>query len=80
MIQNSAISFSICIFNKYNKLESLLQALQSKFKVELTDRVSLYTIRHFDKPAINFIKRSVGEILLEQRTLQTAQFVVKELA
>ena len=80
MIQNSAISFSICIFNKYNKLEPLLEALQSKFKVELTDRVSLYTIRHFDKPAINFIKRSVGEILLEQRTLQTAQFVVKELA
>ena len=47
-------------------------------KVKVDDGVSLYTIRHFDKPAINFIKNKVGEILLEQRTLQTAQFVVKE--
>ena len=78
MIQNSAISFSICIYNKYSKLEPLLEALKTKFKVEVTDGVSLYTIRHFDKPAINFIKNKVGEILLEQRTLNTAQFVVKE--
>ena len=78
MIQNSAISFSICIYNKYEKLEPLLKALKTKFKVEVTEGVSLYTIRHFDKPAINFIKNKVGEILLEQRTLNTAQFVVKE--
>jgi aspartate kinase len=78
MIQNSAISFSICIYNKYSKLESLMEVLQTKFKVKVTDGVSLYTIRHFDKPAINFIKSSVGEILLEQRTVNTAQFVVKE--
>ncbi len=78
MIQNSAISFSICIYNKYNKLEPLLEALKTKFKVKVTDGVSLYTIRHFDKPAINFIKNKVGEILLEQRTLNTAQFVVRE--
>ena len=78
MIQSSAISFSICIFNKYSKLEHLLEALNSKFKVEVNDGVSLYTIRHFDKPAINFIKNAVGEILVEQRTTNTAQFVVRD--
>ena len=78
MIQNSAISFSICIFNKFSKLDRLIEALRSKFNVDLVDSVSLYTIRHYDKPAINFIKSSVGEILLEQRTLNTAQFVVQE--
>ncbi len=77
MIQNSAISFSICIYNKYNKLESLLIELEKKFNVKVSDGVSLYTIRHFDKPAINFIKDWVGDILLEQRTKKTAQFVVK---
>ena len=77
MIQNSAISFSICIFNKYDKLEPLVEALNAKFKVVVTDQVSLYTIRHFDKPAINFIKNAVGEIVLEQRTVNTAQFVVR---
>jgi aspartate kinase len=59
-------------------LEPLFNALRAKFKVNVNDGVSLYTIRHFDKPAINFIKNMVGEILLEQRTLQTAQFVVKD--
>ena len=78
MIQNSAISFSICIYNKYGKLEPLLEVLKTKFKVKVTDGVSLYTIRHFDKPAINFIKNKVGEILVEQRTTDTAQLVVRE--
>lgn len=78
MIQNSAISFSICIFNKYGKLESLVNALNAKFNVKVTDQVALYTIRHFDKPAINFIKNKVGIILLEQRTTDTAQFVVMD--
>ena len=78
MIQNSAISFSICIYNKYDKLEGLLEALASKFKVKVVDEVSLYTIRHFDKPAINFIKNRDAKVLLEQRTLKTAQFVIKE--
>ena len=76
MIQNSAISFSICILNKYSKLEPLLNALKAKFKVKVTDQVTLYTIRHFDKPAINFIKNKVGKIVLEQRTTDAAQFVV----
>ena len=78
MIQSSAISFSICMLDKYSKLEHLLEALNSKFKVEVNDGVSLYTIRHFDKPAINFIKNAVGEILVEQRTTNTAQFVVRD--
>ena len=78
MIQNSAISFSICIYNKYDKLEGLLEALASKFKVKVVDGVSLYTIRHFDKPAINFIKNRDAKVLLEQRTLKTAQFVIKD--
>ena len=55
-----------------------MEALKTNFKLEVTDGVSLYTIRHFDKPAINFIKNKVGEILVEQRTTDTAQFVVRE--
>ena len=78
MIQNSAISFSICFYNKYDKLEGLVEALASKFKVKVVEEVSLYTIRHYDKPAINFIKNRDAKVLLEQRTLKTAQFVIKD--
>ena len=78
MIQNSAISFSICVFNKYGKLDLLVEALSSKFNVEVNNNVALYTIRHFDKPAINYIKNKVDKIVLEQRSTDTAQFVVMD--
>src|SRR5690606_38271427 len=33
LIQNSAISFSVCVDNKFNQLDGLLNMLKSKFKV-----------------------------------------------
>ena len=76
LIQNSAISFSVCINNKYNKLDELLLILRAKFNVEVNDGVDLFTIRHFNHEASNFIKSIGKPILLEQRTEETAQFVI----
>ena len=45
LIQNSAISFSVCINDKYNSLDQLISELKPKFKVQLFEEVSLYTIR-----------------------------------
>ena len=76
LIQNSAISFSVVVNNKYNRLEELLTELRSKFKVTVTEGVILYTVRHFDEKAKEKV-RSYGEkILLEQRTKETLQVVV----
>ncbi len=76
LIQNSAISFSVCINNKYKKLDELLIILRAKFNVKVDQGVDLFTIRHFDQEASNFI-RSIGKpILLEQRTEETAQFII----
>jgi len=76
LIQNSAISFSVCVNNKYKRLEELVLVLRSRFNVEVIKEVDLYTIRHFDNSASQFIKSFGKPILLEQRTQQTAQFVV----
>ena len=76
LIQNSAISFSVCINNKYQRLEELVLVLRSKFNVFVTPSVDLYTIRHFDSKASQFIRQIGKPILLEQRTQETAQFVV----
>ena len=76
LIQNSAISFSVCINNKYQRLEELVLVLRSKFNVVVTPSVDLYTIRHFDSKASQFIRQIGKPILLEQRTQETAQFVV----
>ena len=76
LIQNSAISFSVCVNNKYKRLEELVLVLRSRFNVEVIKEVDLYTIRHFDSSASQFIKSIGKTVLLEQRTQQTAQFVV----
>ncbi|SIQ12006.1 aspartate kinase [Maribacter ulvicola] len=76
LIQNSAISFSVCIDNKFGGLEALLQQLKSKFKVAHHENVSLYTIRHFNNKALESLQNG-HELLLEQRGTETVQLVVK---
>ena len=76
LIQNSAISFSVCLDNKFGGLEQLLNELKSKFKVVHHEGVSLYTIRHFDAKSLESLQNGY-EILLEQRGKETVQLVVK---
>ncbi len=76
LIQNSAISFSVCLNNKYKRLEELVLVLRSRFNVHITKNVDLYTIRHFDHTASQFIRKIGKPILLEQRTQETAQFII----
>jgi aspartate kinase len=76
LIQNSAISFSVCVDNKFGRLEELLNHLKSRFKVNYQEEVSLYTIRHFNAKAIDSLLNG-HEVLLEQRGKETVQFVIK---
>jgi aspartate kinase len=76
LIQNSAISFSVCVDNKFGRLDELLNNLKSRFKVVYQEDVSLYTIRHFDSKAIESLLNG-HEVLLEQRGKETVQFVIK---
>ena len=76
VIQNSAISFSVCFENTYNNLEKLLQHLKAKFNVTCHENVCLYTIRHFNDESITALE--VGKtVLLKQLTQQTVQIVTK---
>ena len=77
MIQNSAISFSVCINNKYKRLEELVLVLRSRFNVEVNEHVDLFTVRHFNEKAVQSIRKYNRQILLEQRTEETAQFVLE---
>jgi aspartate kinase len=76
VIQNSAISFSVCIDNLYNNLEKLLQHLKAKFNVTCHDNVSLYTIRHYNDVAIQELEKD-KTVLLKQLTQGTVQIVTK---
>ena len=76
LIQNSAISFSVCVFDKFNKMEELLHELSGRFQVDHTADVYLYTIRHFQAESADFLLRK-HELLLEQRTQETMQLVMR---
>ena len=74
VIQNSAISFSVCFENSYNNLPDLVQHLKAKFKVTCHEEVSLYTIRHYQEDAITQLEAD-KIVLLKQLTQETVQMV-----
>ncbi len=77
MIQNSAISLSICVDNDPFKLDPLINALQQSFKVLYNKNVQLMTIRNYNQDIINSL--SEGKlVLLEQRTRNTHQMVLQD--
>ena len=77
LIQNTAISFSVCIEDKYNTFEELRKVLAKKFKVSYNENVSLYTIRHFDENAAKVVETN-KTILLRQISRETMQVITKE--
>ncbi len=77
LIQNSAISFSVCVDNKFKNVDKVIEILKAKFKVSFNKGVSLYTVRHFDEAAVKTIEKD-KQVLLKQLTRETIQLVVKE--
>lgn len=75
LMQNSAISLSMCLEDKYNHLELFLQDVETEFKVQLDRDVLLYTIRHFDVSSDTIISKD--QELLRQTVRETLQIVVK---
>ncbi len=77
LIQNSAISFSVCIEDKFGNFPELKNVLSKKFKVSYNENVSLYTIRHFDEKAMKMVEKD-KTVLLKQVSRETMQLVTKE--
>ena len=78
LIQNSAISFSVCIEDKYLNFDALKAILSKKFKVSYNENVSLYTIRHFDEKSKLATEKN-KTVLLKQISRETLQLVTKEI-
>ena len=76
LIQNSAISFSVCVDDKFNNFQELKSILSKKFKVSYNENVSLYTIRHFDENAAKIVENG-KTVMLKQVSRETMQIVTK---
>jgi len=77
LIQNSAISFSVCLEDGYQNFSKFHKALQPSFKVKYNTNVTLFTVRHFDGDSIKGIQNK-GDVLLQQTSRETVQLAIAQ--
>ena len=74
LMQNSAISFMICVDNDLHKIPQLIENLKAFFKVLCNENLRLFTIRHYtDESAQLFLQDK--EVVLEQKSTDTIQLI-----
>jgi aspartate kinase len=77
LMQNSAVSFQICINNDKRKSRNLIDDLEKDFKVTYETGLELITIRYFDQSTIDRVMIN-KELLLEQTYKQNIQLIVRD--
>jgi aspartate kinase len=77
LIQNSALTFSVCFDQNDYVLPRLIEALQQDYNVKYNNDLQLITIRHYDQNAIENLNKK-GRILIEQKNRVTLQCLIEE--
>ncbi len=67
LMQNSAVSFSVCIDKKFDKVEKLVARLSGSFHIEIRDNLEMITVKGYDQEALDKIYHR-SEVLLEQKS------------
>jgi len=75
LMQNSALSFSICVDNNPQLVPTLIEKLNNMFRVRYNENLQLITIRYYTQRVIDHIVAG-RPILLEQRSRTTEQLIV----
>ena len=76
MMQNSAVSFSICVDNDLFKIPQFIDKLRDTFQVFYNEDLRLYTIRNYTQNEVDELLVN-RDLILEQKTRNTIQLVVK---
>jgi aspartate kinase len=79
LMQNSAVSFDVCVNNDKSRIPGVIAELEKEFRVSFTAGLELITIRYFDEATIARVLVN-KDMLLSQRTKTTIQMVVKDLS
>ena len=78
MMQNSAISFSVCVNDIDNRVIAFTEQIKDSFKTKVERNLELISIRHYQKDLIENMKK--GKIIkLEERKGDMVQFVVEDI-
>lgn len=76
LMQNSALSFSICVDYHSRKIQKVIEELKMNYIVKYNDKVELATIRHYSDESLNSILAG-KTVLIEQKNRTTIQLVLK---
>jgi len=74
VMQNSAISFSVCTDFSERRVAKLLEILSEQFAIHYNSGLMLFTIKNYDAASVSQLTAD-KTLLLEQRTRGTFQFV-----
>ena len=77
LMQNSAISFSVCTDYDHVKIENLVTELKSDFGIYYNTGLTLLTIKNYNQKTLDKYSK-VPAILLEQLTRHNYQIVISE--
>jgi aspartate kinase len=77
MMQNAAISFSIAVDFKKEKIDNIFEQLQNDFSITRNENLSLLTIRHYNPGIIDKLSKD-KDILLRQISRTTIQLLIRE--
>jgi len=75
LMQNSAISFSVCFDYDQIKTPALLRDLELNFNLKYSLNLKLITVRHYEMAMVDNIVNK-GQVLLEQKSRNTLQIVL----
>ncbi len=76
MMQNTAISFVICVNDIDDRVERFMEGIQEAYQTVLERGLELVTIRHYNKPTLKSLQDG-KVILLDERSRNTVQMVTK---
>ncbi len=76
LMQNSAVSFSVCFNEDVVKLEALLFDLKKEFLLKYNTGLQLITIRHYNDDLVDKLTRN-KKVYLVQKSRITVQLLVK---
>jgi len=77
-MQNSALQFSILLDEEKVNTQEILDLFSDTYHVKFNDGLELVTVRHYDQATLDRVTVD-KEIILQQKTRETARLIVKQL-
>jgi aspartate kinase len=77
-MQNTAISFTICVPTVPERIDKFIKEISDEFKVKKEENLELITIRHYTEETINNLKKG-KVVLFEERIRNTIQMVMRKV-